>query len=134
MNRPVGFSAGEDILLGRCRFQLTGREKSMAWIWLLAAGLCEIAWAIGLKYADGFTRWRPTVWTVVLMILSFFLLAKAMRTLPVGTAYAVWTGIGAAGTVVLGMILFDEPRDLARIVCLLLILTGIMGLKILSPE
>ena len=69
----------------------------MAWIWLLAAGLCEIAWAIGLKYADGFTRWRPTVWTIVLMILSFFLLAKAMRTLPVGTAYAVWTGIGAAG-------------------------------------
>ncbi|HOL93211.1 MAG TPA: quaternary ammonium compound efflux SMR transporter SugE [bacterium] len=106
----------------------------MAWVWLLAAGLCEIAWAIGLKYSEGFTRWRPAVWTVAVMILSFILLANAMRSLPVGTAYAVWTGIGAAGTAVWGMLLFDEPRDPARVLCLLLIVAGIAGLKIVSPE
>ncbi|MFB9864521.1 quaternary ammonium compound efflux SMR transporter SugE [Rufibacter immobilis] len=105
-----------------------------AWIYLIIAGLCEIGWAIGLKYTEGFTRLWPTVITVVIMILSFFLLAQAMRTLPVGTAYASWTGIGAVGTAILGMILFNEPRDVLRLVCIGLIIAGVLGLKFLAKE
>jgi len=104
----------------------------MAWIYLFIAGLLEIGWAIGLKYTHGFTRLWPSVGTVLCMIASFGLLALALKSLPMGTAYAVWTGIGAAGTAVLGMILFNEPRDAARLVCLALIVAGIVGLKLVS--
>lgn len=104
----------------------------MAWIWLLFAGLLEIAWAVGLKYTLGFTRFWPSVWTVVTMIASFWFLAQAAKTLPLGTAYAVWTGIGVIGTTILGVVLFAEPRTWPRLLCLLMILTGIVGLKISS--
>ncbi|WP_227006335.1 quaternary ammonium compound efflux SMR transporter SugE [Rufibacter latericius] len=105
-----------------------------AWAFLVVAGLCEIGWAIGLKYTEGFTKLWPTVITVVIMILSFVLLAQAMRTLPVGTAYASWTGIGAVGTVVLGMFLFNEPKDAVRLICIGLIIAGVLGLKFLAKE
>jgi quaternary ammonium compound-resistance protein SugE len=104
----------------------------MAWLVLVVAGLFEIAWAIGLKYTDGFTRLGPSLGTVIAMIASVVLLALAMRTLPVGTAYAVWTGIGAIGTVALGIVLFDEPATLARLACIGLILAGIVGLKLVT--
>lgn len=101
----------------------------MAWLYVFIAGLLEICWAIGLKYSDGFTKPLPSVVTVVLMILSFVVLAQGVRTLPVGTAYAVWTGIGAAGTAILGVYLFKEPVNATRIACLLLVVLGIVGLK-----
>jgi quaternary ammonium compound-resistance protein SugE len=104
----------------------------MAWIYLTVAGLFEIAWAIGLKYTDGFTRLLPSLWTVASMVLSIVLLGLALRTLPVGTAYAVWTGIGAVGTAVLGIYLFAEPATVARLVCIGLILSGIVGLKLVT--
>ena len=104
----------------------------MAWVYLLIAGLLEVGWALGLKYTDGFTRLLPSVFTVAAMIGSFVLLGQALRVLPIGTAYAIWTGIGAVGTAILGMMLFDEPRDLARILCILLIVAGILGLKFTS--
>ena len=106
----------------------------MPWLILAVAGLFEVAWAIGLKYTDGFTRLWPTVGTVTAMVISIVLLGLAMKTLPVGTAYAVWTGIGAVGTVTLGMILLGEPATVARIICILLIVSGIIGLKIFSPN
>ena len=102
----------------------------MAWIVLVIAGLFETAWAIGLKYTDGFSRFWPSVGTVVAMIVSVVLLGWAMRTLPVGTAYAVWTGIGAVGTVLLGLVLFHEPATVARLGCVALIVAGIVGLKL----
>lgn len=102
----------------------------MAWMILVLAGLLEVGWAVGLKYTEGFTRLWPTVGTVGAMVLSVGLLGLAMRTLPVGTAYAVWTGIGALGTVILGMVLFGEPATVARLVCVGLILAGIVGLKL----
>jgi quaternary ammonium compound-resistance protein SugE len=105
----------------------------MAWVYLTIAGLFEVAWAIGLKYTMGFTRLVPSVLTVVGMVISFGLLSLALRTLPLGTAYAVWTGIGAAGTVVVGMLLFGEPVEPLRLVCLVLIISGVAGLKLLSP-
>jgi quaternary ammonium compound-resistance protein SugE len=105
----------------------------MAWLVLVVAGLFEIAWAIGLKYTDGFTRFWPSVATVAAMIASVVLLAIAMRTLPVGTSYAVWTGIGAVGTVILGIVLFGEPATVARLLCIGLILAGIVGLKLVTP-
>ena len=104
----------------------------MAWIYLTVAGLFEIAWAIGLKYTDGFTRLLPSLWTVASMILSIVLLGLALRTLPVGTAYAVWTGIGAIGTAALGIYLFAEPATVARLLCIGLILSGIIGLKLVT--
>ena len=104
----------------------------MAWWLLLVAGLLEVAWAIGLKYTDGFTRWWPSVGTLAAMALSIVLLALAMRTLPVGTAYAVWTGIGAVGTVVLGIVLFGEPATAVRLACMALIVAGIAGLKVFT--
>jgi quaternary ammonium compound-resistance protein SugE len=104
----------------------------MAWILLLLAGLLEIGWAIGLKYAQGFTRLWPSLLTLAAMAASMYLLALAARGLPIGTAYAVWVGIGAAGTAVLGMVLFDEPRDLARLACLGLIVAGVLGLRFLE--
>jgi quaternary ammonium compound-resistance protein SugE len=102
----------------------------MAWLVLVVAGLFEIGWAIGLKYTAGFTRFWPTAGTVAAMVVSVGLLGLAMRSLPVGTAYAVWTGIGAVGTVVLGIALFGEPATAARLVCVGLILAGIVGLKL----
>jgi len=107
-------------------------SPAAAWIVLLIAGLCEIAWAIGLKYTEGFTRLIPSVWTLAAMAASVILLAWSLKALPVGTAYAVWTGIGAVGTAVLGMLLFGESREVARLVCIGLIVAGILGLKFLS--
>ena len=104
----------------------------MPWVILFIAGLLECVWAVGLKYAEGFTRPLPSVLTVSAMIASFWLLSIAMKTVPVGTAYAVWTGIGAAGVAVAGMLLFDEPRELARIFCIFLIIAGVAGLRILA--
>ena len=106
----------------------------MAWIYLFVAGLLECAWAVGLKYSEGFSRPVPSVLTVSAMIASFWLLSAAMRTVPVGTAYAVWTGVGAAGVAIAGMVLFDEPRDLGRILCIFLIIAGAAGLRILTGK
>ena len=105
----------------------------MSWLWLVLAGLLEIVWAIGLKYTDSFTRLVPSVVTVVAMIASVWFLALAVRTIPIGTGYAVWTGIGAVGVAILGMVLFDEPRTWLRILSILLIVAGIAGLKYLTP-
>ncbi|WP_420129755.1 quaternary ammonium compound efflux SMR transporter SugE [Longimicrobium sp.] len=102
----------------------------MAWVVLFFAGLLEIGWAVGLKYTEGFTRLWPTVGTAVSMVLSLGLLGIALRTLPVGTAYAVWTGIGTVGTVVLGIALFGESAGALRLACVGLILAGIVGLKL----
>ena len=102
----------------------------MSWLFLFVAGLFEVGWAIGLKYTEGFTRLVPSVLTVGAMTLSIVLLGLALRALPVGTAYAVWTGIGAVGTVLLGLVLFDEPATVARLGCVALIVAGIVGLKL----
>jgi quaternary ammonium compound-resistance protein SugE len=104
----------------------------MAWTYLLIAGLLEVGWAIGLKYTDGFSRLWPSVGTVLAMILSLAFLGLALKTLPVGTAYAVWTGIGAIGTVILGIVLFAEPATALRLACVGLILSGIIGLKLVT--
>ena len=101
----------------------------MAWIYLTLAGVLEIGWAIGLKYTHGFSRLWPSVATICAMAASFALLAAALKTIPVGTGYAVWTGIGAAGTALLGMVLFEESRDFLRFLCILLIVAGVVGLK-----
>ena len=105
----------------------------MAWIWLTLAGLLEVVWATGLKYTEGFTRLVPSVITVGAMVASVYLLGAAVRTIPIGTGYAVWTGIGAVGVAILGMVLFNEPKALARIVSILLIVAGIAGLKMVTP-
>ena len=105
----------------------------MSWTILFFAGLFEVAWAVGLKYTEGFTRLWPSVGTVVAMAVSFYLLAVAMRSLPLGTAYAVWVGVGAVGTAILGIVLFNEPANAGRLVSLGLILAGIIGLKLASP-
>ena len=102
----------------------------MAWGILLLAGLCEIVWAIGLKYTDGFTRLLPSAGILAAMAASAGLLSLALKSLPVGTAYAVWTGIGVAGTAALGVYLFDEPADLWRLACIGLVLAGIVGLRL----
>jgi quaternary ammonium compound-resistance protein SugE len=106
----------------------------MAWVYLLIAGVLEVAWAIGLKYNDGFKRLWPSVWTFAALIGSFVFLAQALRTIPVGTGYAVWTGIGAVGTAALGIILFAESAALPRLVCIALIVAGILGLKLTSAS
>jgi quaternary ammonium compound-resistance protein SugE len=102
----------------------------MDWLYLVIAGAFEIAWAIGLKYTEGFTRVLPSTGTVMAMIASFYFLAQSLKTIPVGTGYAVWTGIGAAGTAILGIVLFDESTAFPRLVSLALIMTGIVGLKV----
>jgi quaternary ammonium compound-resistance protein SugE len=104
----------------------------MAWIYLVVAGLFEIGWAIGLKYTDGFTRLTPSVLTGASMVISVLVLGLALRELPVGSAYAVWTGIGTVGTALLGMYLFGEPATVIRLVCIGLIVSGIAGLKFLA--
>lgn len=113
---------------------MTALSAGASWLILLVAGLCEVAWAIGLKYTDGFSRLVPSVLTVAAMAASVILLAWALKTLPVGTAYAVWTGIGAVGTALLGMLLFEEPRDVARLVSIGLIVAGILGLKLVGAK
>jgi quaternary ammonium compound-resistance protein SugE len=105
----------------------------MAWIILVVAGLFEVGWAVGLKYTDGFTRLWPTVGTAASMLVSVTLLGIAVKTLPVGSAYAVWVGVGAVGTVLLGIRLFDEPVNVARMVSVALIVAGIVGLKLATP-
>jgi quaternary ammonium compound-resistance protein SugE len=104
-------------------------SPAAAWITLAVAGLLETGWAIGLKYSEGFTKPRATAWTIALMIASLWLLGIAQRTLPIGTAYAVWVGIGAVGTAVLGVVLFHEPATAARLLCLGLVVAGVIGLK-----
>ncbi|MGQ0524431.1 MAG: quaternary ammonium compound efflux SMR transporter SugE [Betaproteobacteria bacterium] len=102
----------------------------MAWTILIIAGLFEVGWAIGLKYTEGFTRLWPSVWTVTAMVISVYLLAVAVRTLPIGTGYAVWTGIGAAGTALLGILLLNESASAMRLASIGLIVAGIVGLKL----
>ena len=105
----------------------------MSWIYLLIAGLTEIVWAIGLKQSAGWTRFWPSVFTAIFMVISFAFLSLALKTLPIGTAYAVWTGIGAAGTAIAGMYFFGESRDSAkRVLCIALIIAGVVGLKLFS--
>jgi quaternary ammonium compound-resistance protein SugE len=103
------------------------------WLALFAAGLLEIAWAFGLKYSDGLTRFWPTAATLVAIVFSFGLMAVALKSLPFGTAYAIWTGIGAAGSILVGMLVFSEPADPVRVLCLTLIVAGMIGLKLNSP-
>jgi quaternary ammonium compound-resistance protein SugE len=105
----------------------------MAWVILTIAGLLEVGWAIGLKYTDGFTRLWPTLWTIAAMVGSLWLLGIAMKSLPVGTAYSVWVGVGAIGTVVLGIVLLGEPATAGRLASVALILAGIVGLKLATP-
>ena len=105
----------------------------MDWILLVVAGLFEIGWAIGLKYTEGFTRLWPSVWTVAAMIVSLGLLGLAMKSLPVGTSYAVWVGVGAVGTVILGIVLFGEAASAGRLASVALIIAGIVGLKLATP-
>jgi quaternary ammonium compound-resistance protein SugE len=109
-------------------------SSGLAWIILFIAGLCEIGWAVGLKYTEGFSRLWPSVWTVLAMIASVALLGWSLKVLPLGTAYAVWTGIGAVGTALLGIYLFGESREVARFVSIGLIVAGIVGLKLLTPD
>ncbi len=106
----------------------------MSWTILFIAGLFEVCWAIGLKYTEGFTRLWPSVGTVAAMVVSMVLLSMAMRTLPAGTAYAVWTGIGAVGTVILGIVLLGEPANAGRLISIALIVAGMLGLKLVSAE
>jgi quaternary ammonium compound-resistance protein SugE len=106
----------------------------MAWLYVFIAGVFETVWAIGMKYSDGFSRLWPSVLTIGAMLISFVLLSYAMKTLPVGTTYAVWTGIGAAGTALMGMLLFGESREAARLVCIGLIIAGILGLRLVEHQ
>ncbi len=104
----------------------------MAWLYLMIAGLLEVQWAVTMKYTDGFSKLWPSVFCVLGMAASVYFLALAQKTLPLGTSYAIWTGIGAVGAAICGMILFNEPRDIARVLCILLIVAGILGLKFTS--
>ena len=104
----------------------------MAWLILFIAGLFEVAWAIGLKYSEGFSKFYPSVFTIVSIVISMGLLAYSLKNIPVGTAYAVWTGIGAVGTAILGIVLFDESKEFARLFFIFLIIIGIAGLKVFS--
>jgi quaternary ammonium compound-resistance protein SugE len=105
----------------------------MPWFWLLMAGALEIVWALGLKYSDGFTRITPTMIMLCAIVLSFALLGMSLKSIPFGTAYAVWTGIGAAGAAIAGIVLFGEMVELGRIVCLVLIIAGTVGLRLVTP-
>ena len=104
----------------------------MPWFILFIAGLFEVIWAVGIKYTEGWTKLWPSTFTVLAMIASFYLLSMALKTIPMGTAYAVWTGVGIIGTAIFGIIYFKEPADILRMVCILLILVGIVGLRILA--
>lgn len=102
----------------------------MAWFYLLVAGILEVVWAVGMKYSEGWTKLYPSIFTIVSMIIGFYFLSLSVKTLPLGTAYAVWTGIGTIGTVIFGIIFFKEPFDLIKAICILLIVAGIVGLKL----
>lgn len=104
----------------------------MEWIYLVLAGIFELGWATGLKYSDGFSKIIPSILTVSGMLASFYFLSLSLKHLPLGTAYAIWTGIGTVGTVTIGIVLFNEPLDIMRIICIILIVSGIIGLKLLS--
>lgn len=104
----------------------------MAWVYLIIAGILEVVWAIAMKYSHGFTRLGPSAITIVGMLISFYFLSLAIKGLPIGTAYAIWTGIGAIGVALIGIVFLNEPRNIARMVCLLLIVVGIVGLKLTS--
>ena len=106
----------------------------MKWLALIIAGLFEVGWALGLKYSQGFTKLVPSIFTIAGMIASFYFLSLALKSLPLGTAYAIWTGIGTVGTVILGITLFKEPIDIIRLICIGLIIIGIIGLKLVSPH
>jgi len=106
----------------------------MAWSYLVIAGILECGWAIGMKYTEGFTKLAPSIAVIATMIISIWLLSESMKTIPVGTAYAVWTGIGATGVAALGMLFMGESREVIRIICLMLIIAGIVGLKLVAPE
>ncbi|MFN2355461.1 MAG: quaternary ammonium compound efflux SMR transporter SugE [Desulfopila sp.] len=106
----------------------------MSWAYLVAAGFFECCWAIGIKYTEGFTRLIPSLLTVAAMAISLWLLSLAMKTIPIGTAYAVWTGIGAVGVAILGMVFYGESRDVLRVISLLLIVSGILGLRLFSTQ
>ena len=109
-------------------------SAASAWLILLVAGFCEVGWAVGLKYTEGFSRLWPSVGTLAAMVASVVLLGWSLKVLPLGTAYAVWTGIGAVGTAFLGMSLFGESREVARLICIGLIVAGIVGLKLVTPD
>jgi quaternary ammonium compound-resistance protein SugE len=104
----------------------------MPWFILLIAGLFEVVWAVGIKYTEGWTRLWPSLFTIIAMIASFYLLSMALKNIPMGTAYAVWTGIGTIGTVIYGILFFKEPTDVLRVVCILLIICGIAGLRFMA--
>lgn len=104
----------------------------MAWFYLIIAGILEIAWAVGLKYTEGWSKLFPSLFTGLAMVVSFIFLSLALKSLPIGTSYAVWTGIGTIGTAIFGMIFFQEPSDVLRMICILLIVAGVIGLKLLS--
>ncbi len=106
----------------------------MEWIYLVTAGFFEVGWAMGLKYSEGFTKLFPSIFTVAGMIASFYFLSLSLKSLPLGNAYAVWTGIGTVGTVIAGVVLFKEPINIMRVICILFICTGIIGLKLISKN
>ena len=106
----------------------------MEWIWLILAGFMEIGWAVGLKHTAGFSKFWPSVFTILTMILSFYFLSLSLKSIPLGTAYAIWTGIGAVGVVLIGMLFFEESRDALRLFCIALIVIGIIGLKIVGSK
>lgn len=106
----------------------------MSWIYLIVAGISEIGWAFGLKYSEGFTNIMPTIFTIAGIIFSFYLFSKSIRDIPIGTAYAVFTGIGAAGTVIIGMLFLNETASLLKIILVLILLSGIIGLKLTSND
>ncbi len=106
----------------------------MEWIYLVVAGFLEVGWAMGMKYSHGFTKILPSILTVIGMVASFYFLSLSLKSLPLGNAYAIWTGIGTVGTVVLGIILFKEPINLMRLICIVFIVVGIVGLKIISLD
>ena len=129
---PEHYGSGNRSATVKMPDEIAEDEVSMAWVILFVAGLLETGWAIGLKYTEGFSRLWPSVWTILAMVLSLIMLGYALKTLPVGTAYAVWTGIGAFGTAVLGIVLFGEPATPARLISIGLIVSGIIGLKLVG--
>lgn len=106
----------------------------MQWFFLILAGLLEVAWALGLKYSQGFTKFLPSVFTIFGMVLSFYFLSLSLKDLPMGNAYAIWTRIGTVGTVILGILIFKEPVSITRLICIGFIIIGIVGLKLVSPH
>jgi quaternary ammonium compound-resistance protein SugE len=129
---PEHYGSGNRSATVKIPDEIVEDGQSMAWVILFVAGLLETGWAIGLKYTEGFSRLWPSVWTILAMVLSLFLLSHALKSLPIGTAYAVWTGIGAFGTAVLGIVLFGEPATAARLISIGLIVSGIIGLKLVG--